>query len=265
MLARIPRKNKSPHYLKPVLPLVPEETTTLEEKKGTFILMELKAKAGATGTNALTYKKHFKLFEEGSPEEWIVVLKNLEEIWKQNAINTATDKAATVRSLLKGESLTAFEAALTEARENEDGEEAPINENHLNQALDAVTAEVFPHRALEIQKMWMQRGMKKPYKMPMRKTAAAITKLNNDLVRFPGATAESKFSEVELIGLIEWSLPATWRAKFDLEGYIPTQDTKKRLIEAGEAIERNEEGQNEGKEKNKKKMAKIRKREKLTL
>ena len=117
MMARIPKKkfSKSSHYLKPVLPLVPEDTSSLEDKKGTFILMELKARAGATGANALTYKKHFKTFEEGSPEEWIVVLKNFDEIWKQNSINGANDKVATVRSLLKGESLVAFEAALQEA------------------------------------------------------------------------------------------------------------------------------------------------------
>ena len=37
-----------------------------------------------------------------------------------------------------------------------------------------------------------------------------------------------------------WSLPAPWRAKFDLDGYIPTLHSKTRLIEACEAIERNE-------------------------
>jgi hypothetical protein len=45
---------------------------------------------------------------------------------------------------------------------------------------------------------------------------------------------------MEIIGLLEWSLPAPWRAKFDLDGYIPTLHSKTRLIEACEAIERNE-------------------------
>jgi hypothetical protein len=47
----------------------------------------------------------------------------------------------------------------------------------------------------------------------------------------------SKFSEGELLGLLEWSLPATWRAKFDLDGYIPTLHSRAKLIEACEAIE----------------------------
>ena len=57
---------------------------------------------------------------------------------------------------------------------------------------------------------------------------------------FPGGSDDSKFTEKEIVELLEWSLPLTWRAKFDLDGYIPTLDTKSRLIEACEAIERNE-------------------------
>ena len=36
---------------------------------------------------------------------------------------------------------------------------------------------------------------------------------------------------MEIIGLLEWSLPAPWRAKFDLDGYFFTLHSKIRLIE----------------------------------
>jgi hypothetical protein len=36
---------------------------------------------------------------------------------------------------------------------------------------------------------------------------------------------------------MEWSLPATWRAKFDLDSYIPTLHSRAKLIEVCEAIE----------------------------
>jgi hypothetical protein len=57
---------------------------------------------------------------------------------------------------------------------------------------------------------------------------------------FPTATEASKVSEIELIGLLEWSLPATWRTKFDLDSYIPTLHSRAKLIEACEAIEQSE-------------------------
>jgi hypothetical protein len=67
--------------------------------------------------------------------------------------------------------------------------------------------------------------------------AESINCLNNSSPFFPNATEASKFSEMELIGLLEWSLPVTWRAKFDLDGYIPTLHSKPKLIEVCESIE----------------------------
>ena len=104
-----------------------------------------------------------------------------------------------------------------------------------------MTTIVFPHRALEIQKLWMQRGMKKPFSLSTTKIAAAITRINNAFPLFPGATETSKFSPEEAIGLMEWSLHQTWRNKFDLDGYIPSLDSKAKLIEKCEAIERSQE------------------------
>jgi Tfp pilus assembly protein PilE len=110
----------------------------------------------------------------------------------------------------------------------------------VDDALTAIAITVFPHRALEIQRLWMTRGMRKPYKMTTRKTAATITWINNALPLFPGGTDASKFSNTEVIGLLEWSLPPSWRSKFDLDGYIPTVDSKAKLIENCETIERNQ-------------------------
>jgi Tfp pilus assembly protein PilE len=103
----------------------------------------------------------------------------------------------------------------------------------VDAALTAIAITVFPHRALEIQRLWMTRGT-------TRKTAAAITRINNALPLFPGGTDASKFSNAEVIGLLEWSLPPSWRSTFDLDGYIPTLDLKAKLIKNCEAIERNQ-------------------------
>ena len=83
--------------------------------------------------------------------------------------------------------------------------------------------------------------MFKPVELTTRQTAAAINRINNALPLFPNGSVASKFSETEIIGLLEWSLPPAWRTKFDLDGYIPTLHSKTRLVEACEAIERNED------------------------
>ena len=133
---------------------------------------------------------------------------------------------------MKGESATAFESALQEQRMDEDGVELPLTTDHVdNKALEAVEASVFPHCALEIQKLWMNWRMFKLVELTIRQTAAAINRLNNSLHLLPGGSENSKFTETKIVGFLEWSLLPTWRAKFDLDGYIPSLDTKTRLIE----------------------------------
>jgi hypothetical protein len=86
----------------------------------------------------------------------------------------------------------------------------------------------------------MVRGMKKPYDLSTRKTAAAITKINNFLPVFPLGLPASKLTDQEVVGFLEWSLLLSWRKKFDLDGYVPTLRTKAKLILECEAIKRNE-------------------------
>jgi hypothetical protein len=240
--ARIPKKTPTPNTLRQVLPLIAEKGTTVEDNKTRFIAIELCARVNAP-TGSATYKKYIKKFEEGTAQEWIDLQRDIQEIWVENTITGGTDRASTARALLRGESLTSFEAALEEARRNDDEEDSALPQIEavmVDTALTAVATTVFPHRALEMQRLWMNRGMRKPYELTTRKTAAAITRINNALPLFPGSTDASKFRNAEVIGLLEWSLPPSWRSKFDLNGYIPTLDTKAKLIESCEAIERNQ-------------------------
>ena len=64
----------------------------------------------------------------------------------------------------------------------------------INKALQAVSTEVFPHRALAMQKLWMRRHMAKPQEVGIWKMASAVTQMNNKLIRFAGATEDDLFS-----------------------------------------------------------------------
>jgi hypothetical protein len=110
----------------------------------------------------------------------------------------------------------------------------------IDDALISVTKNIFPHRALEIQKIWMCRQIRKPKDMHVRKLVSIITKMNNSLTRFPEADDDDKFEQSELLEIIEWYLPYEWRAKFDLDRYISSDYDKARLIAEAEAIKRSE-------------------------
>ena len=183
--------------------------------------------------NGTKYKKAVRKFKEGTLQQWVDLVKDLKEIWKQNGIEEGSDRVATIRSLVKGESGTAFETALDDLKTSEGDKEETITKEYVESALKAVAMTVFPHRAFEIQRLWMNRRMFKPVELTTRQTSAAINRLNNSLPLLPGGSEGPKFTENEIVELLEWSLPPTWQAKFDLDGcYIPTLGLKSRLIEA---------------------------------
>jgi hypothetical protein len=207
MHTKIPRIKKSCHLL-PLLLLIRQKTTKIEQEKGRFIAYDWKTSVGQL-SDATKYMKYVRRFKEGNSQEWIDMLRDLEEIWTKNAMTVGTDRASTVRALVHGESAAAFESALQDTRTAEEGQTSPISVQHINQDLNAFTETVFLHWALETQQLWMNRRMFKPVELTTRQMAASINHLSNALSFFPTATEASKFSEIKLVSLLEWSLPAT--------------------------------------------------------
>ena len=224
--------------VQPCLTLIPRSKSDVDETE--LIEFTLKLRAGS-GTNAPTYKRKVARFNGGSPADWIEVLEALDEIFAQNALTSPQDRENTIRTILRGDSLTAFESSIYESRSNPEGpgeRQIPLTEEMITKALQAVSQDVFPHRALCHQIRWMQRRMRKPAGMGIRQFIAAISQMNEKLIRFPGATTADLFKPEQLVELAEFALPDSWRAKFDLAGYVPTNFDKYRLIAEGEQIER---------------------------
>ena len=233
------KTSKSPSLL-PVLPLVQNPLPADDADKTKTIAFTLMIRAGMERP---TYKKFLRTFDEGTPQDWMDVLDGLDEIWRQNGTDDPRDRTATVLTLLKGDSRTAFETALEDAMKDPDPTvAAPVAMTlaHIETSLRAVTDIVFPFRALETQKQWMTRYMKKPYDLPTKKMAQAISRINNCLPWFPNGTVDSKYSEAEIVALLEYSLPNSWRNAMDLKGFVPSDHTKNGLVDQCERIERNE-------------------------
>ena len=74
--------------------------------------MEVKEHAGEVGSK--TYKRHIRIFKEDSVQEWIELIQNMKLIWHQNGTDQARYRAAQLRTMLKGESLSIFEESITD-------------------------------------------------------------------------------------------------------------------------------------------------------
>jgi hypothetical protein len=175
-------------FLTPCLPL---EASDKEDKKeeSEYVTFTLKVRA-RTGSTAPSYKMKVAKFEDGTPAEWIDVLVALEEIWKHNSMVTATDREASIKTILREDSLTAFESSIDDSRAqdedaDDDASDIVLNNAMIDAALTDVSKNILPHRSLEIQKLWMRRAVRKPREMTVRKLVAIITKMNKSLARFP--------------------------------------------------------------------------------
>jgi hypothetical protein len=173
--------------MQPVLPLVPDRFEMDSKDNTTYITFDLKVCAG-TGVGTPSYKKHMRTFDEGTPQEWMELLSGLQEIWQQNTVNSAHDRAAMVANVLKGDSQIAFEAAMEDAWvDPKAAVPIPLTADHVEESLCAVTTIVFPFCALEAQKQWMNKYIKKPYDLSTKMMSTALLRINcsmqNSMVR----------------------------------------------------------------------------------
>jgi hypothetical protein len=239
-----PSNNKSSNNkMRPteaVLTFSPEKALPFDENKNKFLSFKLRL--AANDPESPRYTKYIRTFEQGTPQQWIDLMNDFREMWIQNGVDEPQDRVNGIRTLVKGTSLTAFEVSLETARTDPENLAEPLEltNEHVVEALAGVAEHVFPHRALDKQKRWMNREMRKPFDLSTRLTAAALCKMNNSLKFFPGADEDTKFSDEELVQILEVSLPRTWKDKFDLDGFTPSDHTMGELILKCEAIERNE-------------------------
>ena len=143
---KIPKKNSvSTSIFKPVLPLLPEVLSNVADKeKSGYITMELSSAAGGVGK----YKKHLAYFDDGSPQEWITFQKDMTEVWTQNGITTPEGRVAIIRNVLRGETLTTFEASVAKGRASLDGAVLDLTMVMVEGALSEVTTSIFPTELL---------------------------------------------------------------------------------------------------------------------
>ena len=86
----------------------------------------------------------------------------------------------------------------------------------------------------------MESSNKIPFDLTTCHTNVEINRLKIALPMYPNGTMESlKNTSMEVIGLMEWSLPYERRTKFDIDYNILTMNSKAKLIEACKAKERN--------------------------
>ena len=173
----------------------------------------IKCKTNQADANSPTREIQIPYFKTGTPEEFLDFWAKVKEvIMGQNMDPPA--QFGLVRSLLKGDALTVWEN-----RKFFHG--AETEENFLQTYKD-LSAHVFPKRALQVQKRYLRRFIRKPHDMPFRRFAARVNELNEQLKMFPNGVLDDngdaqgfadtqKLADEELLDILEFGLPHYWQ------------------------------------------------------
>ena len=207
-----------------------------------------------TDANSPTYEVSVPYFSTGSCEEWLIFRKNLEKVLTGQNVTGGPQKFVVARRLLDGEALTNFE---NEAKKQTTAQ-GNVSETGatFTACLDAVARNVFPKRAVLLQKRYMRRFVRKPMEMKTRDYVARLSELNSYLPSFPpvtaGGSAPEKLPDDEIVDLLEFGVPNAWQREMIIQDFDPLQHTIAEFVEFGERMEQVESTDGGQKDRNRK-------------
>ncbi len=225
-------ENGEPRRLRMTLPPIPlerEERQILED--GNYVSFKLRAVP--VDPESQLYSLSVPYYSTGTPEKWIRFRKNLDKVLIGQNITTGPPTYAMTRRILEGAALAKFED-LVHDRGTETLE-------HFALVLQDMGTYVFPRRALQMEKRFMRRYMRKPRKLKMREFMARVEELNHDLRYFPLFIVGARLLEDELLDIYENGVPNSWQKQFLLQGFDPIEHTKQEFLEFCKRLEATED------------------------
>ena len=205
----------------------PPERKDEKESQTTFKLRSLPTQA-----NSPTYEVTMKYFDTGKPEEFLSLRTKFEEICTGQNLTTGVQRFTLMRTLLRGDAFAAWTTRTAAA-----GAQTLAN---LQLVLNGVTQHVFPERALQKQKRYMRRFMRKPQSMTIRVYAARVAEINEHLTLFPPFLPNQSLSNDKILEILEFAIPRAWQHKMTRQGYDPLAHSTQDFIQFCERLEETE-------------------------
>ena len=188
--------------------------------------------------NSPVYELSVPYFCTGTCKEWLLFRRNLDKVITGQNVTGGPGRFTVARRLLEGDALTAFNNAA--AGHTTSAGNPSETTNTFSACLDAVSASVFPRRALLLQKRYMRRFVRKPPTMTTRDYVARISEMNSYLPLFPPVTAGTtpeKLPDDEIVDLLEFGVPNSWQKAMILQDFDPLQKTVREFIQFCERLE----------------------------
>merc|ERR1711966_427836 len=154
------------------------------------------------------------IYDSGHPEEWIIFTELVNKCLVGQDITTGPQMYQLVQRVLQGYAKAQFD---TQAAAH--GNQTAAN---FKAIMATMTVHVFPRYALQDQKRYMRRYLKKPLGMKVRSFTTRLTQLNNYLSSFPPDSPGQLVEELpnqEVKELLFYAMPETWQNRMTEQGY----------------------------------------------
>lgn len=230
MKLAVPQANGGRRKIAPPVPLERPEHKDLE--RGEY--QTYKLRNTPEDADSPTYELSIPYFTTGTCEEWLRFRKNLSKVLTGQNVTTGPPSYAVARRLLDGDALTVFNNEAT----SQGNESIP----HFTACLDAVARTVFPQRAVQLQKRFMRRFLRKPSTLKTREYTARLMEMNLFIPQFPPATVggatPTALPDDEIIDLLEFGVPNSWQRTMVLQDFDPVNHTVQEFVAFCERMER---------------------------
>jgi len=225
----VPRKtsntNAKTGFLPPPIPLERPEPKELE--KGEYLTLKLRSVPD--NDNSPEYELTVPYFRSGTTEEWFKFVSALRKVIDGQNLTQGPARYAMARRLLVGDALAQFN--------NVAGDLGNETVAHFDDCIRSCTTYVLPKHALQTQKRFMRRILRKPKDMKVREYFARYHEMNDYLPQFAPFGVNQKLSEDELKEHAEFSIPVAWHKQMILHGFNPVDHTLIDFIEFCERLE----------------------------
>ena len=193
----------------PVIGLDPPQAMTGKEedkKKYAGKSVKIALKTNPAQADSETVDRYFPIFDTGTPEEWIVWLRNWDIVRKGLNLTTGSAWEGMIRQLLSGDALRVFDAEVAQA--------PAVTMVRCKAALKMIASqEVFPKKAIVRQKRFLRYGVRKTREWTVRRFGARLHELNSMLEQFPGGDATTVLDEDELKESLVRAMPNLWKRR----------------------------------------------------
>ena len=216
---------RAKQFIPPPIPF--ERPPRQELKKDQQLTVTLRS--NPTDPHSQTYNMTIPFFRHGTPEEWLLIKKTLMKILVGQNITAGPPKYAMARRVLEGDALARFDAKASEL--------ASETNANFDLCINAVTSYVFPTKALQYQRRFMRRHLRKNRDSTIREFNSRLLELNAYLSEFPPYGTNQTLVDDDLMEVLEFAIPNTWQSTMVVQGFTPSEHSTSELVDFCERLE----------------------------